>query len=113
MLNLKYFFGLIKAKQKPFEDALLTAMQDKVNWIRKTSTYDLNQRQRESLERDKVLVTTADTYIGIQQQIISHLFQMLEQEQQYTAAHFADKLQAEQALRDLIKKQNGDIHTAA
>lgn len=114
MLNLKYFFGLVKAKQKPYEDALIASMQEKVNWIRKTSTYDLNQRQKDSLERDKALVVTTENYIAIQQQIIAHLFQMLEQEQAHTAAHLADKLEAEQTLRNFIKQNHeGQVHSAA
>lgn len=113
-ITLQQFFTLLKAKQKPYEDALISTMQDKVNWIRKTSTYDLNQRQRESLERDKNLITCAETYIAIQQQIISHLFEKLEQAQTETAFCYADKLAAEQSLRDYIQKNHeGKVQSAA
>lgn len=104
MLNLKHFFELVKAQQKPYETALISAMQDKVDWIKKYNTYDLNQRQKEALERDKALVVVTENYVTVQHKIITSLFSQLEQAQTEAAAHFADKLKAEQALRDLIQK---------
>lgn len=105
-LNLDRFFNLIKVKAAPFEDDLIAKMQAKVDWIKKTSGYDLNQRQRDSLERDKALVVATENYISIQHQIITHLFQKLELAQTEIASHLSDKLTAEQQLRDLIAKQN-------
>lgn len=104
--NLKYFIGLIKIKQAPFEDDLIAKMQAKVDWIKKTSTYDLNQRQKDSLQKDKDLVVAVETYISIQNQIITHLFEKLEILQTEAGTHLADKLHAEQSLRDLIKQQH-------
>lgn len=104
--SLKYFSGLIKIKQAPFEDDLIAKMQAKVDWIKKTSGYDLNQRQRESLERDKALVLSVEAYVSIQHQIITHLFEKLEQAQTECAAHLSDKHHAEKELQDFIKRHN-------
>lgn len=113
-LDLKVFFDLVKAKQKPYEDVLLVAMQKKVDWIKKTSTYDLNQRQKESIERDKTLIAATETYLAVQNQIITHLFEKLEQAQLEIGAHLFDKQAAEEALKNHIKKQqNGEVQSAA
>jgi predicted metal-dependent hydrolase len=108
-LNLKLFFGLIKTKQQPFEKNLITALQQKVTWIKKTSTYDLNQRQKDSLQRDRDLVLAIETYLAIQHQIISHLFEKLETAQAETAALLHDKHEAESRLQNLIKRQYGEV----
>jgi hypothetical protein len=111
-INLKHFFSLVKAQQKPGEDALLEAMQEKVNWIKKTSTYDLNQRQKVMLEKDKALVVAVENYIAIQHRIINHLFEKLETSQLEAATHFNDKIYAEASLRNYIQ-QNGKVQPAA
>ena len=117
MLNtlpaIRKFFELLKIKIQPHEDALTKAMQLKVDWIKKASTYNLNDAQRQSIARDKALIATAENYISIQQEIIAHLFTRLEHcaaeiEGLKTDAAFllTDKLNAEQDLQTLIKAQH-------
>ena len=82
MLNrtqLKTFFNLVKVKQQPYEDYLTATLQDKVNWLKKYSTYNLNDRQKQSIAKDADLVKAVDGYVGIQHEIITHLFGKLEE----------------------------------
>lgn len=114
-LQLTKFFDLIKAQLKPYEEHLTATMQDKVNWIRKMNGYDLSPKQKESIERDKALIVATENYITNQQKIISYLFEQLEQARAISAAHFADKIHAEQTLINYISedKNNGEIRRSA
>lgn len=124
MLNrsqLKIFFNLVKVKQQPFEDYLTTAMQDKINWLKKYNSYNLNDRQKQSLAKDTDLIKAVDSYVGVQHEIITHLFNRLED---YAAevemlrldagVMLGEKLAAEKALQDYIRQQHDrEIQPAA
>lgn len=114
-LNLKVFFELVKKQQQPYEDHLATAMQTKVDWIKKMNAIQLTEGQKKSIERDKDLIIAAENYITVQQKIIGYLFEQLEQTNAISAAHFADKLHAEKALTDYIAKDQheGEVQPAA
>lgn len=119
--TLKKFFSLLKIKQQPHEDFLTAAIQSKVDQIKKYNSYNLNDRQRETLGKDKTLIRAVDSYVGIQHEIITHLFQKLEAAaaeieglKTDAAALYADKLTAEKALTDYIQQNEArKIYPAA
>jgi len=118
--TLKKFFDLVKAKQQPYEDALTANMQGKVDAIKRQSTYNLTDNQKKALERDKALLAATEGYVSIQHEIISHLFQMLEEA--YTQLEIPAAILAE-AMKVAKEEQNdqqtnqiqneGEVHTAA
>lgn len=124
MLNrkqLKTFFNLVKVKQQPYEDYLTAAMQEKINWLKKYSTYNLNDRQKQSIAKDTDLIKAVDSYVGVQHEIISHLFGKLEESageiemlKLDAGVMLGEKLAAEKALQDYIRQQHDrEIHPAA
>ena len=112
--NLKYFIGLVKVKQQPFEDDLTAKLQAKIDWLKRVSAYDLTQRQKDAMQKDVEMIKSVEAYVSIQHQIIAHLFQRLELTETECAAHLADKLTAEQSLRTYIYDQHkGEIQPTA
>lgn len=123
MLNsksLKHFFTLVKAKQQPYEDALIANMQGKVDAVKRQSTYNLTDNQKKALERDKALIAATEGYVSIQHEIISHLFRMLEEayiQLEIPAAILAEAMKAAEEEQNNIQtnqsQNEGEVHTAA